>query len=189
MAERGPHSSDFDKVLISMQEPLECRRVHAAMNGSSALAVSFRATWRFMPQTEGKEIQFYLQAVELEQGLERPITDSGATAVGAGSSELRPPPPPPPPASIAAPPLERFSGGGDDWLLGLDTQALLSGSTPIRSRVTVLATSELPKRKRGGGSTCKSPPLVQQQRRTREESNVDEDQSDDSRGHCHKQRR
>ncbi|CAM6117052.1 unnamed protein product [Calypogeia fissa] len=68
MAERAPHSRDFDKVLISMQEPLECRRVHAAMNGSFDLAVSFRATRRFMPQTEGKEIQFirYLQVVELE---------------------------------------------------------------------------------------------------------------------------
>ncbi|CAM6124894.1 unnamed protein product [Calypogeia fissa] len=111
MAERGPHSRDFDKVLISMQEPLECRRVHAAMNGSSDLAVSFRATRRFMPQTKGKEIQFirYLQAAELEQGLERPITDSGVATTGAVTSELRPPPPPPPTSvAAAAPPLERF---------------------------------------------------------------------------------
>ncbi|CAM6095605.1 unnamed protein product [Calypogeia fissa] len=164
MAERGPHNRDFDKVLISMQEPPECRRVHAAMNGSSDQAVSFRATWRFMPQTEGKEIWFirYLQVVELEQGLEHPITDSRAAATRAGTSELRPPPPPPPPALVAAaaPPLEWFSGGGDDWLLGLDTQALLSGSTPIRSRVQVPATSERPKTKRGGGSTRNAPTIV-----------------------------
>ncbi|CAM6094613.1 unnamed protein product [Calypogeia fissa] len=88
MAERGPHSSNFDEILIGMQDNVECRCVHVAMNGGSDLALSFKATRQFMPQTEGNEMQFirYLQAVELEQGLEHPITDSQAEAVGAGSS-------------------------------------------------------------------------------------------------------
>ncbi|CAM6124782.1 unnamed protein product [Calypogeia fissa] len=165
MVERGPHSSDFDKILIGMQENLECRRVHAAMNGGSDLALSFRATRQFMPQTEGKEMQFirYLLVVELEQGLERPITDSQAKAVGAGSSQWRPPPPPPPASfAAAAPPLPRFSAASDDWLQGIETQALLSGSTPIRSRIQVPTVSEASKRKRAGVSNRYEPPLVEQ---------------------------
>ncbi|CAM6088047.1 unnamed protein product [Calypogeia fissa] len=189
MAEKGPHSSEFDEVLITLQDPLECRRVHAAMNGGSDLALSFRCTRRFMPQTEGKEMQFfkYLQVVELEQGLQRPIRDSQAQAVGAGTSECRPPPPPP------APPLPRFSQSTDDWLQGIETQALVSGSTPIRSKVQVPASNKRSKRNRARRSIRYEPPTaaVEQQRRKkpRQESDGDEDPSDESRGHRHKRRR
>ncbi|CAM6089880.1 unnamed protein product [Calypogeia fissa] len=69
MAERGCHNNNFDEVLISIQDPLECRRVHAAMNGGTDFVVSFKCTLKFMPQTKGKEMAFlqYLQDVEAEQ--------------------------------------------------------------------------------------------------------------------------
>ncbi|CAM6084805.1 unnamed protein product [Calypogeia fissa] len=72
MENAAPLSTDFDKILPSLCEPEECRRVANFMNANSKLGRHFRVVVRYMPQDEGKEMAFvwYLEGIKAEMALD-----------------------------------------------------------------------------------------------------------------------